>query len=151
MKAVTGSTWTFQMIIFFILIFACFLTLVLSYNKAYQIKNRMLTIIEKYEGVTPVSQEYINDFVANKSYNNKGKCPSGWTGALDYEGTYEEVQTNKEYLYCFKASRKNRKVYYEVKVFYRFNLPLIGEIFNYSIDGTTKTFVGADDRIGVLL
>ena len=47
MKAVSESTWTFQMIIFFMLIFACFLTLVLSYNKAYTIKNRMLSIVEK--------------------------------------------------------------------------------------------------------
>ena len=52
MKAVSESTWTFQMIIFFMLIFACFLTLVLSYNKAYTIKNRMLSIVEKYEGIT---------------------------------------------------------------------------------------------------
>ena len=60
MKAVSESTWTFQMIIFFMLIFACFLTLVLSYNKAYIIKNRMLSIVEKYEGITSESLKIIN-------------------------------------------------------------------------------------------
>ena len=38
MKTVSESTWSFQLIIFFILIFACFLTLILSYSKAYTIK-----------------------------------------------------------------------------------------------------------------
>ena len=68
MKAVSESTWTFQMIIFFMLIFACFLTLVLSYNKAYTIKNRMLSIVEKYEGITSESLKIINGYVLEKGY-----------------------------------------------------------------------------------
>ena len=67
MKTVSESTWSFQLIIFFILIFACFLTLILSYSKAYTIKNRMLTIIEKYEGVTDESAKIINSFAKQKS------------------------------------------------------------------------------------
>lgn len=89
MKTVSESTWTFQMIIFFILIFACFLTLVLSYNKAYTIKNRMLNIIEKYEGVTPTSAELINDYIYNKGYTNTGKCPENWMGAINIDGEFE--------------------------------------------------------------
>ena len=147
MKTVSESTWTFQMIIFFILIFACFLTLVLSYNKAYTIKNRMLNIIEKYEGVTPTSAELINDYIYNKGYTNTGKCPENWMGAINIDGEFELSKSDNRYLYCFKKSYKNNLVYYDVKVFFRFNLPVIGSIANYEIDGTTKTFVGAEDQI----
>ncbi len=147
MKAVSESTWTFQMIIFFILIFACFLTLVLSYNKAYMIKNRMLSIIEKYEGVTNKSAELINDYIYNKGYTNQGKCPDGWMGATDLEGNFELSQSGDKYYYCFKSGKKNNLIYYDVKVFYKFNLPIIGTIINYEIDGTTKYFIGAEDRI----
>ena len=113
MKTVSESTWTFQMIIFFILIFACFLTLVLSYNKAYTIKNRMLNIIEKYEGVTPTSAELINDYIYNKGYTNTGKCPENWMGAINLDGEFELSKSDNRYLYCFKKSYKNNLVYYD--------------------------------------
>ena len=51
MREVSGSTWVFQIMILFILIFACFLTLVLNYNKAYRVKNNMVSIIEVHEGI----------------------------------------------------------------------------------------------------
>ena len=102
MKAVSESTWTFQMIIFFMLIFACFLTLVLSYNKAYTIKNRMLSIVEKYEGITSESLKIINGYVLEKGYSTTGKCESGWVGALDFNGNVEEAKESNKYYYCFK-------------------------------------------------
>lgn len=149
MKAVGESTWTMQIMIFFILIFATFLVLVLSYNKAYSIKNRMLTIIEKYEGVTVESAKYINDFAYNKSYKNTGKCPEEWMGAVDLDGDYEVADGKKKYYYCFKENYdNNRMIYYDIMVFYRFNLPVIGRIANYKIEGTTKSFVGSNNRIG---
>jgi len=38
-------------------------------------------------------------------------------------------------------------IYYNIQVFYRFNLPVIGNIAIYKIDGVTKSFIGADNRI----
>ncbi len=151
MKIVSESTWTFQMMIFFILIFACFLTLVLNYNKAYTVKNRMLTIVEKYEGITLSSQEIINDYISNKGYQNKGKCPNtgGWIGAVDLNGKYEIAKDNNTYFYCFLKNVNNSLVSYDIKVFFKFELPVIGSIANYDINGTTKSFIGAEDQIEV--
>lgn len=148
MKAVSESTWTFQMIIFFMLIFACFLTLVLSYNKAYTIKNRMLSIVEKYEGITNESLKIINGYVLEKGYTTTGKCESGWFGALDLNGNVEEAKESNKYYYCFKENKNNKGlIYYDIQVFYRFNLPVIGNIALYKINGVTKSFVGSNDRI----
>lgn len=151
MKVTSESTWTFQLMIFFILIFAAFLILTLSYNKAYAIKNRMLSIIEKYEGVTNESARYINDYASNKSYTNTGVCPEGWYGAVSIsedEVDFEIADGKKKYYYCFNEEKsRDEKIYYEVIVFYRFNLPIIGSIANYKIEGTTKSFVGSNDRI----
>ncbi len=148
MKAVSESTWTFQMIIFFMLIFACFLTLVLSYNKAYTIKNRMLTIMEKYEGATDESIKIINGYVYEKGYSTTGKCSINWYGAIDLEGNVELSDGNKSYYYCFKENKDEKGlIYYNIQVFYRFNLPVIGNIAIYKIDGVTKSFIGADNRI----
>lgn len=147
MREVSGSTWTFQMIIFFILIFACFLTLVLSYSKAYTIKNRMLTIIEKYEGVTSESSKIINDFIYHHSYKTTSTCPSEWMGAIDLEGNYEMSNGNNKYYYCYRENTApSGMIYYDIEVFYRFNLPVIGEIATYRVEGQTNTFIGADHR-----
>ena len=151
MREVSGSTWSFQMIIFFMLIFACFLTLVLTYSKAYTIKNRMLSIIEKYEGITSESSEILNSFILKKSYKTTAKCPSdeNWYGALNLSGDYERVNENTNYYYCFKEQEANNgKIFYSIKVFYKFNLPVLGQIMTYQIDGDTKTFIGATNRVG---
>lgn len=147
MKTVSESTWSFQIIIFFILIFAAFLVLVLSYNKAYTVKNRTLSILEKYEGATVESLEIINGIMHNASYKTTGRCPLDWYGALDFEGTIEKVTDNKKYYYCLNEIKENKKIYYEIKVFYKFDLPVIGNVAIYSIDGETKPFIGADERL----
>lgn len=149
MKEVSSTTWTFQIMIFFILIFACFLTLVLSYSKAYTIKNRLLTIIEKYEGFTPDSIGIVNSFVSEYSYRTKSTCQEDWYGAIDLEGNYEVAKGKTRYYYCFKENKaKNNYIYYDIEVFYKFNLPVIGDVATYRIKGQTKTFIGSNDRIG---
>lgn len=151
MREVTGSTWTFQIILIFILIFACFLTLVLSYSKAYRIKNRLLTVVEKYEGFTDESTEVIHSFMVSQGYKTKSSCPDGWIGARDIYSSapqYDENETNDNY-YCFKENydSDSKKIYYNIIVFYRFNLPVIGDVMTYRIEGETMSFFGSEDRI----
>lgn len=150
MREVSGSTWTFQLIILFILIFACFLTLVLNYNKAYNVKNELLTIIEKYEGVNEESLGIMNNYLRSTGYKTKGKCPykdgeEGF-GVLTLDGQYEPFNESNYYYYCFQEAEKRDEVYYNVTVFYRFNIPVLGEIATFKVEGRTNTFIGSNDR-----
>ena len=87
MREVTGSTWVFQLIIIFILIFACFLCLVINYSKAYRVKNEVLSIIQKYEGIYSNSAGIINNYLRGESYVTTGSCPDGYYGIkLDNDG-----------------------------------------------------------------
>ncbi len=153
MREVSGTTWSFQMIILFILIFACFLTLVIAYSKAYTIKNEMLTIIEKYEGITEGndgSLVVINNYLKQNSYKTSGVCPTdteNWFGALDLNGGYEKAQDGKGYLYCFQEIKKKKDYAYNIKVFYRFYLPVLGDIATFTIDGRTNNFRGNENRV----
>lgn len=152
MKEVSSTTWSFQMIIIFILIFACFLTLVLSYSKAYSIKNKMISVIEKYEGITKESGDVLNNFVSNQSYVTTAKCPKDddWWGAENiYTDSinYELAQNDKNYYYCFKEKSVNDEINYEVIVFYKFNLPFLGEFMTYKIKGVTMDFAGNPERV----
>lgn len=156
MREVTGSTWVFQIMILFILIFACFLALVLNYSKAYRVKNEMLSIIEKYEGITTQSSKIINNYMNGQSYTTKGQCPQDeditWYGAIDLEGNYEEAIANSKYYYCFsqvsQPSDSKDYLYYDIIVFYRFNLPFLGDIATFNVHGRTNSFVGSNNLIG---
>ena len=158
MREAFGTTWSFQLIIIFILIFACFLSLVISYSRAYTLKNEMLTIIEKYEGVSKDSSNYegsakiINNYLNQNSYQTMGKCyvnGENWIGALDLDNvSFEAATPGTEYYYCFKETKStNNTIYYNVRLFYKFNLPVLGDITTFKIEGQTNSFVGNSKRI----
>jgi len=152
MREVTGSTWSFQIIIIFILIFACFLSMVLTYSKAYTIKNRMLTIVEKYEGIDSEAANVINSFASSHGYRSTAKCPidedNEWYGAINLDGEFEIANDSSRYYYCFRElDAQNGQIYYDIMVFYKFNLPFIGEITTFKISTETKTFIGNENRI----
>ncbi len=147
MRETFGTTWTFQLIIVFILIFSCFLSLVISYSKAYSLKNESLTIIEKYEGLTTESGEIMNNYLRENGYRTTGKCPEGWLGAVDLDGTYEKVKDSTRYYYCLTEESEKDKIHYNIRLFYKFNLPVIGDITTFKIEGTTNDFIGNNNRI----
>ena len=151
MREVSGSTWVFQIMILFILIFACFLTLVLNYNKAYRVKNSMVSIIEIHEGITDESMSLLNNVLRGEGYNNTGACPQGdygWYGVTNFEGDYEEAQDGKRYNFCFKRYKTvEDDEYYEIKVFYEFSLPFLGPISVFPITGRTDNFMGSNSQI----
>ena len=146
MKESIESTWTVQSIIFFILIFAAFLSLVIQYSKAYLVKNEVLNILEKYEGAQS-SKEIIGNYLLDQAYKTKGKCSTedGWYGAIDYT-SYEAAEEGKNYLFCIQKETTNNRIYYNVVFFYKFNLPIIGDITTFRVVGKTKTFKGADNQ-----
>lgn len=155
MREAIGTTWTFQLIIVFILIFSCFLSLVISYSKAYSLKNEVLTMIEKYEGISKNSSnvegnaEIINNYLWQNAYKAKGKCPEGWMGALDIQSVnYETSVSNKDYYYCFQEAKfSNNDIYYNVRLFYKFNLLVLGDITTFKVEGRTNSFTGNKNRV----
>lgn len=159
MKEAIATTWIYQIVIIFILIFVSFLVLTLSYSKGYKNKNEVLSVIEKYEGVTSDSLGIINSYLSYNNYNLKGHCPSGkgWYGVTNLNSaSLSAVKSNEKYYYCLqrkntpKTSNLNgSKVYYNVKMFFRFNLPVLGNLKTFTIDGTTNdVFLNSNDLIG---
>lgn len=168
MRESIGTTWIFSLVITFTLIFTAFLSLALVYSKAYKIKNEIVTIIEKYEGVTTNTKcttkncktndisrygsiAIINNFLKNSGYNAKGACYSSdpeikmyGVKDLDPNSSIERVQNNNkknDYYYCIsytKSSGRTCSVTFDVTVFYDFNLPVLGQIRRFSITGHTN-------------
>ena len=55
MRESVGSTWIFQLAIIFILIFSAYLAITINYSKTFKVKNEVISILEKYEGLTDSS------------------------------------------------------------------------------------------------
>lgn len=162
MRESIGSTWVFMLVIVFILLFVSFLTLALTYSKSFKTKNELINIIEKYEGVSSDSVKVINNYLSYTGYDIKGQCPSDntgkWLASTNLKAnTLVKAQNGQEYFYCVRRdyttkpvkggkSKKNLKsVYYEIVIFYRFNLPIIDTVTKFKVDGLTGDIVKTND------
>ncbi len=158
MKHSVSTTTIFSLIIVFTLIFSTFLALTITYNKIYKIKNETLLILEKYEG-RENSIELINNFLTSSGYRTKGRCEDGEMGIEDLSSVNFDNDLNKTYYYCLKSTVDNKNanvtsnavnssktIKYELRLFYKFNLPFIGDIFTFDITGETKDIKYYSDK-----
>ena len=163
MRETIASTWVYQLVIVFILLFVGFLVLSITYTKNYKNKNEMISIIEKYEGVNDDSIKIINNYLAYNNYRAKGKCDASknWLGSTDLKSNVlEKVKNDTKYYYCIRKeysankgsgngqtskSGKKSKKYYQIKTFFKFNLPILGDFATFSIDGTTNDIFNVYD------
>ncbi len=149
MRQTIGTTWVLQLVIVFMLIFVAFLALSINYTKAFQMKNELLGMIEKYEGVTNGdngSISLINNYLRFNNYTTNGGCQIGEYGVRNLnENTLTPItqsNQNQNYYYCVSkidASTEtlNQRARYRIRIFFKFGLPVIGDIFTFSVEGTT--------------
>lgn len=159
MKEVYGSTWTLQLMIGFILLFVSFLTVTITYSKVFRLKNEVITIIEKYGGLNTNSIELINNYLKNSNYQITGTCEPKTEGVIkgitditdSSESSLADVNENTRYYYCvekeFESGRADNitTVNYEVTMFYRFNVPIIGDIATFTVKGKTADMINIPD------
>lgn len=130
MRETFGESWTIQIVAAFILLFVSFFALIISYSKTFKTKNEVISIIEKYEGLTTESKQIIQEFLQATNYRGSGKCESGYKAFLEEGGKAK---------YCVKAEyvKDMTLVKYEVVMFYNFYIPAFGNIASFKVTGTT--------------
>ena len=147
MREAIGGTWITQLVIVFIFLFVAFLTLSMNYSKAFKVKNEVTTIVEKKGGISDDSIQIINNYLNSSGYKEKGVCETGFYGVniTKDKPAWKEVKKGDKtrYNYCIAKVRAvspnyNKKAYYEVILFFKFNLPVIGDIFTFNVHGQTK-------------
>lgn len=153
MRQSIGTTSLFQIIIGFTLLFAAFLAVAVTYNRVFRLKNETLNIIEKYEGISEKSIRIINNYLDNSGYNTMGYCENGEYGISNLSSnTYEKVTNeNKKYYYCLSYYCQDdtcnvnsdklpngNQIFFKVKLFFKFNIPFIGDLMTFKITGDTK-------------
>jgi len=172
MKEALGGVSIFQIVIIFIILFAGIMCLTINESKAFGVKDEIITIIQNQKfgvGISPLNNE-INNSTASKisqhlnevGYRTTGTCPSNeWKG---YDRNGHVVTNNASY--CIKVNDvsnsfyldlvekcKNNKcsvttndypkmVYYDVVLFYQLDIPVLNDVMNFKIYGSTKVMFG---------
>lgn len=135
-----GSIFLYNIIIVFILLVFAFLAATMSYNKAFYINSRVVSIIEKYEGYNQLSAEEIARDMTSIGYRRSGngtsRCPvKEGKNAMDIltrDDTFEYC------IYKFWTDETEHNHYrYGVITFISFDFPFVDVVFNLPI--YTKT------------
>ena len=139
MRESIGGAWILGIVITFIVLFSSFLAVSINYAKAFKVKNNIVDLIEKNEGMNKRAVKNIYDYLQTEGYILKGTCKDGYTG-FDRDGN---VTGSEKSLYCVKkantASTAVDRTYYSVQVFFRLDLPIFGEIFTFRVSGETMS------------
>lgn len=158
MRETIGTTWIFQLVIAFILIFASYLAIMTNYAKAFKSKNEVVSIIEKYEGLTSGGLKgigIVNNYLSASGYHSKGACTAGYYGAVRLDDftpsafEYVDNNNNKKYYYCVqKVTFTGTKVksYYNVVLFFNLDLPVLGQLFTFRATGSTTELDATYDQ-----
>lgn len=133
MRDAIGGAMTLQIILIFMIIINCYLAFSVNYTKAFRVKNEILSIIEKNEGLTCSAVEQINDFMLKNNYkmnekfevwctNNGYSVADVGAGSFCYKYQKVDIQgTSNE-------DSKYKSAYYTVATFVNMDIPLINNI-----------------------
>ena len=144
MREAIGGTWIFSIVIVFIVLFTSFLAISVNYSKAFKVKNGIVNIIEKREGISDATVDEISDYLNSVGYLVYSSCPD-YVASQSNESAhgFEASNTNsRKFKYCIAKTEDTngniKKTYYNVTVFFRVDLPIMGEIFTFPVTGETK-------------
>ena len=140
MREAIGGTWLFGLVLTFIVFFASFLAVSINYSKAFNVKNNIVDLIGKYEGNNCNSRKKIGEYLRDVGYLVIGDCGNDYT-PYDLEGN--PIFGSKKGYYCLKSEDIDNtlvnKRYYRIMVFFKLDLPMVGDLTTFRIKGETES------------
>lgn len=152
MKDAIGNVYSLGFVFAFILIIASFLAYVINYNRAFQVKNKLLEVIKttndsqgsNWNGSSINAKRIeaqIKEYKKKMGYGAgidyvKSAKKDGWTCPENYGWCYKIYPDPKEY-----QKEDIRYSYVRVMTFVSIDVPLINKIFsklnNFQVTGST--------------
>ena len=158
MKDSIGGMWLLGIIMTFMVILITFVTLSLNYSNAFRLKSEMISAIEESNGFNTKTRVKLDNIIDKYGYKTFKTCqfkdpPSNILGFLKDGGNEGRPYVNNPNVkvnYCIvreisHPSKKRTENYYTVQVFFGFELPVMGDIFTFRVDGETRSILYADD------
>ncbi len=160
MRESIGATWLLGLVIAFIIFFSSFLALSVNYSKAFNVKNNIVDFVEKYEGNTCETRKAIGEYLYDVGYLVAGNCPTEKDDDGNVIRTYKGYgtdgnETSGKAYYCISEEAHEddnglKKTWFSVIVFFKVDLPIIGDLTTFRIKGETESiyFPGEDAHPG---
>lgn len=140
MREAIGGTWIFTIVIVFIVLFSSYLAISVNYSKAFKVKNEIINLIEQNEGMSADTQSAIEKYLDSVGYFVYGNCSKGSDSEEVVYTGYSQIKQG--YKYCVSTRSADDDVlernYYKVKVFFKLDLPIVGNLLTFPITGETK-------------
>lgn len=152
MREAIGTSYIVNFIVVFFALFILIFVGTLSYTKAFKVKNKIIDIIENYDGdiegpsgLSSTVEDKINSKLSEIGYriSNQNTCETD--GRFD---DADAVLTKKSstYRYCIYKFNTSRGSYYGVVSYIYFEVPIIGSKMEFPVYGETKIFTELDKR-----
>ena len=153
MRESIGGAWLFGIVIVFIFFFSGFLAYSISYTKAFNVKNNIISVIEENEGysvddgdLASKTDEELKQTVEGKAYRFIKQSGYNFSGAqgLGCEGIQNNApNVTTEGGYCIVKYCPNgtaiSNTHYKVTTFIVFKIPVININVKIPISGETRT------------
>ena len=139
MKAPTGNALLMNIIIVFLVVVLGLLVTSITYTKAFRVKNRIVEVIENYEGDFDNHEDQIRSDITT-SLSNVGYRLKGTSTCKTLKDGTTPYKEGNDYYYCVYKYNTGRGFYYKVVTYMYLDLPVINEVLNIPVYGETKVF-----------
>ena len=154
MRESIGALSIFSIVMTFIVLFTAYLAVSINYANAFRVKNNLISAIENNEGINGTNTDFLNQILADQNYDTFGECPTLDKLGGDWNNATRMLigQNDRLARACIyrreaeQASENNVKCqisYYKVVVFFKMDLPVMGDLLTFPIKGDTR---GVYDR-----
>lgn len=153
-----SGAWLFGIVLTFMAFFIAFITISINYSEAYEMKTKMVTVLEEYDGLNPLSVEILNKIADGYGYRKTSTCKveNGETFVGIKDGVARVNPSGPQQICITREFREgdeytDDKYYYNLEVFFGFTLPLFGNLFTFRVGGETNevNYPGSSDYFGV--
>ena len=152
MRDAIGGSMLLYIVIFFVSVVMLFFISILSYAKAYRVKNRIINIVEGYNFPDDFNEEkrkelieLIDTDMTNIGYNtvHNKNCQNDSNYGANCNDINVIANNGGVYDYCLcrinvSQDDEKRGYYYEVITYTQFNFPIINQVISSSVHGETK-------------
>lgn len=151
MREAVGSAFLVNLILVFIGVISALVIGSISYSKAYKVKDRIVYVIEKYDGFTEAAQNELDTSLRNIGYSIRSGSNTTVSNCeqiyrrkagsnYDPDKLLHGNSVNSEYNYCVYEYSYPTGIgtYYGVTSFMRFDIPLLGGLLTFSVNGETS-------------
>ena len=143
MRQAVGGSLLMNLVVIFTAIIVLFFVSIISYSKAYGVKNRIISIIEKYDNYNMYTASEIDADLKNIGYRSatSNKCDSQniMNRVNSIAKGVTPVKLNNNYNYClYRIGNQNDSHYYVIVTFVSFDFPLISNTVTFPVFVETK-------------